>query len=195
MMLRAVSDSGAFQESKGSKAMKRLSILAGAAFLTLWGLTPVVAEEAPSIPPVIGQSEEIQPELVGECKTSKTKFQTQTLIVTATPNFTRIPKTALFFGQSAAGCAIVTLAAETAIDPISLLAVKLLLNDQPQCEPARQKNRPFVFWAFNGNEPEVGVRSFTWVCKVKAGINTVRFEWAVIGAAEFGFRSITVQHD
>ena len=79
-MLPAVFDTRSFKKAKGSKAMKRLSILAGAAFLTLWGLTPVVAEEAPSIPPVIGQSEEIQPVLVGECKTSKTKFQTQTLI-------------------------------------------------------------------------------------------------------------------
>jgi hypothetical protein len=193
-MLRAVSDSG-LQERKGSKGMKRLSILAGAAFLTVWGLTPVVAQEAPSIPPVIGQSEEIQPELVGECKTIETKFQTQTLFVTATPDFTRIPKTEVSFRQNAAGCAVVTLAAETAIDANSVVVVRLLLNNLPQCEQVRQKNRTFVFWAYNGNEPEVGVRSFTWVCKVNAGTNRVKFQWAVIGAAQFGFRSVTVQYD
>jgi hypothetical protein len=176
--------------------MKRLSILAGAAFLTVCGLTPVIAEETPSIPPVLDQSEEVQPELVGECKTIETKFQTQTLIVAATPNLTRIPKTEVSFRQNAAGCAVVTLAAEGAIDPNSVLVVRLLLNDQPQCEPVRQKNRTFVFWAYNGNEPEVGVRSFTWVCKVNAGNNRVKFQWAVIGgAAEFGFRSVTVQYD
>jgi len=177
------------------EAMIRMSIVTGAAFFALWGLTPVIAEETPSIPPLLDQSEEAQPELVGECKTIETKFQTQTLIVAATPDFTRIPKTEVSFRQNAAGCAVVTLAAETAVDPNSVLVVRLLLNNLPQCEPVRQKNRTFVFWAYNGAAPEVGVRSFTWVCKVNAGTTRVKFQWAAIGAAAFGFRSVTVQYD
>src|SRR6478609_11815325 len=84
------------------EAMIRMSIVTGAAFFALWGLTPVIAEETPSIPPLLDQSEEAQPELVGECKTIETKFQTQTLFVTATPGFTHIPKTEVSFRQNAA---------------------------------------------------------------------------------------------